>query len=117
VTHSPVRPPALDHSHPLAVFEDIEHGNGEREPVANSWGSASVMTYELADQGAAGIAAENITAILTGAGHQESATKELIRQVLAATDDSQAQLRKLQQQIAEAIHQACEQSFGEEGNR
>jgi hypothetical protein len=104
----------LDHHHPLAEFSEHDFGAGEQEPVANSWGSATVLTMLLADQGAGGPAAENITAILATAGHLKADTKELIHQVLAGTDDSQARLRTLQQQIADAIQNGA---FGQEGAR
>lgn len=107
----------LDHIHPLAVFEEADLGNGEKEWVANIWGTASNFTLGLEEQGANGKAAESIKATLAGAGHKEADTQALIHQVLADTDHSQAQLRVLQQQLAEAIHQACEQQFGQEGAR
>ena len=109
--------PSLDHRHPLATFEEVDLGDGKREPAANSWGTASVVTFELADQGPSGPAADYIAAMLAQAGHPEAHTRELIRQVLAATDDSQAHLRTLQQQFAEAFHQEYEKAFGQEGNR
>ena len=107
----------LDHRHPLAKFEEIDLGDGQREPVANSWGTASIATFELADQGASGPAAEHITSMLAQAGHPWADTKELIDQVLAGADDSQARLRTLQQQFAEAFHQVYEKAFGQEGGR
>jgi hypothetical protein len=107
----------LDHIHPLAVFEEHDFGAGEMEPVANSWGSATVLTLLLAEQGADGPAAENITAMLASAGHPVTDTKKLIRQVLAATNNSQARLRTLQQQLADFVHQSCERATGQEGNR
>jgi hypothetical protein len=107
----------LDHIHPLAVFEEVDLGAGEEEPVSNIWGSATVLTLALEEQGAHGKAAESIKAMLAAAGHLETDTQALIQQVLAGTDVSQARLRTLQQQLAEAIHQACEQQFGKEGSR
>ena len=74
-----------------------------------------MITRELADQGADGIATESITRILANAGHQKTAIRELIRQVLVATDDSRTQLRTQPQLRAEAIHQGPEQATGKDG--
>jgi hypothetical protein len=107
----------LDHLHPLAHGEEIDLKDGSRETVLNSWGTASLFTETLEEQGAHGRAAEVIAGALANAGHPEADTEALIHQVLAATDDSQAHLRVLQQRIAEALAHAGEQVFGQEGHR
>ena len=107
----------LDHLHPLADSGKVTLSDWSRETVLNTWGTASLFTETLEDQGPDGRAAEIIAGALAQAGHPEADTKELIRQVLAGTDDSQAWLRVLQQQIAEALQQASEKAFGQGGAR
>jgi hypothetical protein len=107
----------LDHMHPLADSGKATLRDGRCETVLNIWGTASLFTETLEDQGPNGRAAEIIAGALASAGHLEADTNELIRQVLAATNNSQARLRILQQRIAEALAQAGERAFGQEGNR
>lgn len=108
---------SLDHLHPLTVSEAIDLGNGKRETVLNTWGTASLCTEALEEQGPDGQAANFITASLVQGGFSEAATAELIQQVLAGDEQSQARLRILQQQLADSIHGACEKAFGQEGPR
>jgi hypothetical protein len=107
----------LDHLHPLSDSGKATLRDGSREAVLNIWGTASLFTEALEDQGPNGKAAELIAGALANAGHPEADTRELIGQVLAGADDSQARLRILQQRIAESLAQVGERAFGQEGNQ
>lgn len=105
----------LNPIHPLSVSEEVTLESGEVEEVTNSWGFASASAIGLIEQGPNGQAAQLITKVLADAGHPAIRTTELIAQVLAGDSQSQARLRVLQQQVAEAIQNCCEKAYGEEG--